>query len=97
MINWEEDGLLPSRIWGFVNLCDLLSNGYAVDFGGIDRIYPGSYAIIESSKIVKGKRGEVYSEISYVVELEVEKLLIKGLLNSGFIWHMLTVFTNHWW
>jgi hypothetical protein len=77
MINWEEDGLLPSQIWGFVNLCDLPSNGYAVDFGGIDRIFPGNYAIIESSKIVKGKRGEVYSEISYLVELEVEKIVDK--------------------
>jgi hypothetical protein len=41
MINWEEHGLLPSRIRGFVNLWDLPTNGYVVAFGGIDRIFPG--------------------------------------------------------
>jgi hypothetical protein len=38
-------------------------------------LFPGNYAIIESSKLVKGKRGEVYSEISYLAELEVERIV----------------------
>jgi hypothetical protein len=84
MINWEEDGLLPSRIWGFVNLCDLPTNGCTIDFGGIDRIFPGNYAIIESSKLVKGKRGEVYSEISYLAELEVERIVEKRVTKLQF-------------
>jgi hypothetical protein len=84
MINWEEDGLLPSRIWGFVNLCDLPTSGCTIDFGGIDRIYPGNYAIIESSKLVKGKRGEVYSEISYLAELEVERIVEKRVTKLRF-------------
>jgi hypothetical protein len=84
MINWEEHGLLPSRIWGFVNLWDIPTNGYVVDFGGIDRIYPGNYAIIESSKLVKEKRGEVYSEISYLAELEVEKIVDKRVTKLRF-------------
>jgi hypothetical protein len=84
MINWEEHGLLPYRIWGFVNLCDLPSSGYAVDFGAIDRIFPGNYAIFESSKIVKEKCGEVYSEISFLVELEVEKNVDKRVTKLQF-------------
>jgi hypothetical protein len=84
MINWEEHGLLPSRIWGFVNLCDLPTDGCAFDFGGIDTIFPGNYAIIESSNIVKGRRGEVYSEISYLVELEVEKIVDKMVTKLRF-------------
>jgi hypothetical protein len=84
MINWEEHGLLPSQIWGFANLCELPTNGYAVDFGGIDTIFLGNYAIIESTKLVKEKRGEVYSEISYLAELEVEKIVDKRVTKLRF-------------
>jgi hypothetical protein len=84
MINWEEEGLLPSQIWGFVNLCDLPTNGCTIDFGGIDRISPGNYAIIESSKLVKGKRGEVYSKISHLAELEVERIVEKQVTKLRF-------------
>ena len=49
MVNWEGYGLLPNRVWGFVDLTGLPEDNN-VRCGDIDTIPPGRYAIVESTK-----------------------------------------------
>jgi hypothetical protein len=68
--DWEEHGLLPSQFGGLL-ICGIYQQMVMLLILVELIVFPGNYAIIESRKIVKEKCGEVYSEISYLVELEV--------------------------
>ena len=48
-INWgDEDGILPAKIWGFLDLQRLPTNS-GVSFGGVDNLSPAVYAVVESA------------------------------------------------
>ena len=51
-IDWEEDGKLPSRTWGFVDLSDLPTNS-GLQHGGLMDLQPGKCATIESSSVIE--------------------------------------------
>lgn len=74
MINWEDDGLLPARIWGFLNLQHLPQDN-RIEFGGLDPVVPGIYAIIESAGWVKERRWGITSEISALADLDVGQMV----------------------
>ena len=49
MVDWGPDGVLPAKIWGFVDLTKLPAKT-GLNHGGLSRIEPGQYAIVESSE-----------------------------------------------
>ena len=51
-VDWGRDGLLPNKIWGFVNLMQIPPNKH-IKYGGLSRVTPGIYAIVESAKFVE--------------------------------------------
>lgn len=48
-VNWGDEGLLPNKIYGFVNLGDIPHNS-GLEYGGI-ALHPGIYGIVESSLV----------------------------------------------
>jgi len=67
VIDWGEDGNLPCKIWGFVDLT-FLPHDSGVDYGGIENIAPGLYAIVESARYVEDdvevQRSEIFVPIT---------------------------------
>ena len=49
MVNWGDDGHIPAKIWGFVDLKGLAPDS-GINYGGLLNLQPTTYAIIESSK-----------------------------------------------
>jgi hypothetical protein len=47
MVDWGDDGLLPNKIYGFVD-CRELPHNFRLNYGGLDYVDPGIYAIVES-------------------------------------------------
>jgi hypothetical protein len=47
-IDWGRDGVLPAKIWGFVDLTGLPAKS-GLQYGGLGSIDPGLYAVVESS------------------------------------------------
>ena len=52
MVDWDDDGVLPNKIWGFVDLTGLPYNS-GVEYGGLVDLQPGLYAIVESATFVE--------------------------------------------
>ena len=50
VINWGQDGKLPNKIWGFVDLTGLNVNS-GISYGGLNNLQPGLYAIVESAMV----------------------------------------------
>lgn len=48
LVDWGDDGKLPCKIWGFIDLRSLPHEN-VVNYGGYDGIVPARYAIVESS------------------------------------------------
>jgi hypothetical protein len=75
MVDWSDDGELPCKIWGFVDLRDLPVDNN-VDYGGYEGIPPGIYSIVESSKFTPWpENGEPHrSELFIPIHKEVRKI-----------------------
>ena len=73
LIDWGRDGVLPSKIWGFVDLTSLPPKT-GLKHGGLSNIKPGQYAIVESSAYRWGPDDEdrADSEIMQSILTEVE-------------------------
>ena len=61
-VDWGDDGQLPNKIWGFVNLTAMPPNS-GVSFGGINDIQPAVYGIVESAQFDEEGENEVRSEL----------------------------------
>ena len=77
IVDWDEDGKLPNKVWGFVDL-SFLPEDSGVDYGGLNSLEPGFYAIVESTEYVKPHKDEK-SELFVPIKKEV-----KGIQN-GFV------------
>ena len=70
IINWGDDGCLPGKIWGFVDLQDLPHDNHLY-VGNVYQIPPGVYAIVESASLTKvknkSKRSEIFVPIDKIV------------------------------
>ena len=62
MVDWGDDGVLPGKVWGFVDLRKL-PEGNEVHCGGLYRIDPSIYAIVESAEPVKDRDEANRSEL----------------------------------
>jgi hypothetical protein len=72
MVNWgEEEGVLPAKIWRFVDFRMAKTHNDVVNFGGIN-IEPSIYAIVESAVFCNARRDEALnSEIFCPITTEV--------------------------
>jgi hypothetical protein len=70
LVNWGKDGKLPNKIYGFVDLRGLPQNA-RVNFGGMMRISPGLYAIVENAAYIDDEVEENMSELLTPIEKEV--------------------------
>ena len=70
MIDWGDDGVLPNKIWGFVDLRQLNPEN-DIHCGGLYRIEPGLYAIVESGEVIRSRkrpnRSEIFVHVSKTV------------------------------
>ena len=63
MVDWgEEEGHLPCKIWGFVDLTDILPPNSGI-LHGQTYLEPEVYAIVESSEYIARRRQYRYSEL----------------------------------
>jgi hypothetical protein len=66
-IDWgPAHGTLPNKLWGFVDLTGLPTNS-KVNYGGVNSISPGIYAIVESATMIE----EEHSELVLSLETDV--------------------------
>lgn len=73
MVDWGPDGILPNKIWGFVDLSSLPHNS-GINFGGVQNLQPGLYAIVESAVYSKNKKEIELSEIFVPIVKQVKGL-----------------------
>ena len=73
MIDWGDDGILPGKIWGFVDLRQL-PHGNNVHCGGLYRIDPSIFAIVESADLVKDRAEANRSELFVPITKNVGRL-----------------------
>lgn len=73
-INWgDEVGVLPAKIWGFVDF-SMLPERNAVRIAGLHKIDPGVYAIVESASYSTNQAEIDMSEIFVPVVKEVGRM-----------------------
>ena len=60
-IEWQNEGKVPNKIWGFVDLSQMQEK-CRVNYGGI-RLYPGTFAVVETSSYVENEMEQELSEI----------------------------------
>jgi hypothetical protein len=72
MVDWGEHGLLPNKIWAFVDLSALPPEN-DLNCGGLRPIPPGVYAIVESAEPDTAKSGAI-SELFIPILLEVGQM-----------------------
>jgi len=75
-VDWGADGILPCKIWGFVDLQDV-PNNFQLHYGGLSRINPGVYAIVESAGALEGENN---SEL--VTRIETECTMSNGKVHD---------------
>ena len=66
LIDWGgNDGILPAKIWGFVDLKHLPRTNN-IRYGGLQRLKPSLYAIVENAKSDKkpGWKSEIFTPIA---------------------------------
>ena len=69
-IDWQEDGILPCKLWGFVDLTSLRETAN-VTIGGLTSIVPAVYAIVESASYVEDENLRAMSQIFVPIRKEV--------------------------
>jgi hypothetical protein len=68
LVDWADYGVLPNKLWGFVDLLALPAKS-GIKYGGLANLAPGIYAIVENGNW----RGEEYdSELVREILLDCE-------------------------
>jgi hypothetical protein len=64
MVDWGDDGNVPARVWGFVDLTGLAdSTEDSISYGGIEDVTPGAYAMVEYADYLDNSEEEDSSSI----------------------------------
>jgi hypothetical protein len=94
MVNWgEEEGVLPAKIWSFVDFRMAKPHNDGVNFGGID-IEPSIYAIVESAVFCNARRELLNSEIFRPITTEVGRFTDRRVSKLKF--YLADVEAFHW-
>ena len=73
VVDWGAgDGLLPCKLWGFVDLRDLPQNS-GILYGGLQHVSPGQYAIVESTL-----QSDVDDEGQFVRQISLDVAQMEG-------------------
>lgn len=65
MTDWGEDGVLPCKIWGFVDLRGISEQETDANIGGLNQVSPGIYGIAESANPIRRERfSEIFAEFT---------------------------------
>ena len=65
VIDWGEDGVLPCKIWGFVDLRGISEQETDANIGGLNQVSPGIYGIAESANPIRRERfSEIFVEFT---------------------------------
>ena len=83
MVDWGPSGKSPCKIYGFVDLSALPENS-RISYGGIQRIHPAIYAIVESAQYVDDEEEETMSEFLTPIETEVGEISNKQVAKQTF-------------
>jgi hypothetical protein len=73
LIDWGDDGHLPCKIWGFVDLRSLPDENN-IKYAGYSNVAPAMYAIVESSTLVDQNSGQTWSEIFVRIRTDVRQM-----------------------
>ena len=71
LVEWVGYGVLPCKIWCFVELSQLPKGRNAIEHGGVD-LKDGVYAVVECGEYVEEEDDIVQSDIFRPLELEME-------------------------
>lgn len=83
LVNWGDDGKLPAKIWGFVDLSALPEEN-DVKIGGYDGVLPAIYAIVESSTYVTDPDEVSLSTMLTPILKEVGQVQARGVTKLRF-------------
>ena len=72
MVDWGREGVIPNKIWGFVDM-RALPERKKIRFGGLYYIDPGLYAIVESATFVDQGIEDKKSDIFVPIIKEVDE------------------------
>ena len=70
-VDWGDDGVLPAKFWGFVDLTQLPEENNVCHGGQGPGILPQKYAIVESARKVSRKNARITSELFTEYRLEL--------------------------
>jgi len=74
VVDWGDDGKLPNKVWGFVDLSGIPDDN-DLEYGGLSPIPPGIYGIVESATYLRSKEEVRRSEIFVPITKEVGKVV----------------------
>jgi hypothetical protein len=73
MVDWGDDGVLPNKIYGFVD-CRELPHNFRLNYGGLDYVDPGIYAIVESATAVSHRQAGSFTEMFTRIVTDVTQI-----------------------
>ncbi len=73
MVDWGDDGVLPNKIYGFVD-CRELPHNFRLNYGGLDYVDPGIYAIVESATAVSRRQAGSFTEMFTRITTDVAQI-----------------------
>ena len=73
-INWGDHGILPARIWGFVDLMGL-DKEFRVNYGGVGSLAPAVYAIVEAAMYSTDEEAKKMSDIFVPITKRVGRMV----------------------
>lgn len=81
VVDWDDWGHLPNKIWGFVDLRQLPRNS-GINYGGLENLLPAIYAIVESCSVVEYADDDysplARSELFETIRLELGEMQAGG-------------------
>ena len=73
LVDWDDDGILPNKIWGFIDLRQLPENTN-IEYGGLVDLAPAYYAIVKSATYSTNERQVEMLEIFVPIQKEVGRM-----------------------
>ena len=81
-VDWGEEGVLPNKIWAFVDLRALPQDS-CLNYGGID-LQPGIFAVVENSVLSTDETELAMSELFVPISKEVGGLTQNNVSHLSF-------------
>jgi hypothetical protein len=73
MVDWGDNGVLPNKIYGFVD-CQKLPHNFRLNYVGLDFVDPRIYAIVESGTAVSCGQAGSFTEMFTLILTDVTQI-----------------------